>query len=195
VLCADGLLAADLKADFSRTLPKAGAVDIEVARRILGELSAAAEDWLTAEKVAPSDRQQNKVALLRYKGQGGEVAVSWTDSQDGLEAAFAATHTGLYGFTLDAPIELVTLRVEATGRMPAPPRPLLAKGSGARPQTHCPVHLESGVTQVTLYDRATLGAGDTIAGPAVISQLDATTLVLPGWTGEVHPSGAILLSR
>src|SRR6185369_2060920 len=111
VLCADGLLAADLKADFSRTLPKAGAVDITAARRILGELSAAAEDWLTAEKVAPSDRQQNKVALLRYKGQGGEVAVSWTDSQDGLEAAFAATHTGLYGFTLDAPIELVTLRV------------------------------------------------------------------------------------
>ena len=195
VLCADGLLAADLKADFSRTLPKAGAVDIEVARRILGELSAAAEDWLTAEKVAPSDRQENKVALLRYKGQGGEVAVSWTDSQDGLEAAFAAAHTGLYGFTLDAPIELVTLRVEATGRMPAPPRPMLAKGSGARPQTHCPVHLESGVTQVPLYDRATLGAGDTIAGPAVISQLDATTLVLPGWTGEVHPSGAILLSR
>jgi N-methylhydantoinase A len=195
VLCADGLLAADLKAEFSRTLPKAGAVEIDVARKIFSELTQAADDWLAVEKVASADRQQDKAALLRYRGQGGEVAVPWHDSKDGLEAAFASAHKGLYGFTLDAPIELVTLRVEATGRMPSPPRPMLAQGSGAKSRARFPVHLASGVTQVPLYDRATLGAGDTIAGPAIISQLDATTLVLPGWTGEVHPSGAILLRR
>ena len=72
--------------------------------------------------------------------------------------------------------------------MPAPPRPMLAKGTGAKPRDRFPVHFESGVTQVPLYDRAALGAGDTIAGPAIVSQLDATTLVLPGWSGEVHPS-------
>ena len=195
VLCADGLLAADLKSDFSRTLPKAGAVDVDLARRIFAELTAAADDWLTAEKVAPDARQQNKVALLRYMGQGGEVTVPWVDSKGGLEAAFAAAHNSLYGFTLDTPIELVTLRVEATGRMPAPPRPMLAKGKGARPSAHFPVHLASGETQVPLYDRAALGAGDSIKGPAIISQLDATTLVAPGWIGEVHVSGAILLTR
>jgi N-methylhydantoinase A len=195
VLCADGLLAADLKAEFSRTLPNAGAVDIEIARKIFAELSQQADDWLAAEKVAAADRQQGKVAMLRYHGQGGEVAVPWHDSKDGLETAFAAAHRGLYGFVLDAPVELVTLRVEATGRMPAPPRPLLAKGSGARPGGHFPVHLASGATQVPLYDRGALGAGDTIQGPAIVSQLDATTLIAPGWTGEVHPSGAILLSR
>jgi N-methylhydantoinase A len=195
VLCADGLLAADLKAEFSRTLPKAGAVDIDVARKIFTELSQQADDWLTAEKVADADRQQGKVAMLRYHGQGGEVAVPWHDSKEGLEAAFAAAHQGLYGFVLDAPVELVTLRVEATGRMPAPPRPLLGKGSGAKPSGQFPVHLTSAAAQVPLYDRAMLGAGDTIRGPAIVSQLDATTLVAPGWTGEVHPSGAILLSR
>jgi len=195
VLCADGLLAADLKAEFSRTLPKAGAVDIEVARKIFAELTQQADDWLSAEKVAAADRQQGKVAMLRYHGQGGEVAVAWHDSKDGLERAFSEAHKGLYGFVLDAPVELVTLRVEATGRMPAPPRPLLGTGSGASPSGQFPVHLASGTTQVPLYDRATLGAGDTIEGPAIISQLDATTLVGPGWTGEVHPSGAILLGR
>jgi N-methylhydantoinase A len=195
VLCADGLLAADLKAEFSRTLPKAGAVDIEMARKIFAELTAQADDWLTAEKVAPEDRQQSKVAMLRYHGQGGEVLIQWVDDAAGVEVAFAAAHKGLYGFTLDSAVELVTLRVEATGRMPAPPRPILAKGSGARPRDRFPVHLESGVTDVPLYDRTTLGAGDTIAGPAIVSQLDATTVVLPGWTGEVHPSGAILLTR
>ncbi len=45
-----------------------------------------------------------------------------------------------------------------------------------------------------LFDRATLGAGDQLTGPAIVSQLDATTLVLANWVGEVHPSGAILLS-
>ena len=48
VLCADGLLAADLKAEFSRTLPKAGAVEIDVARKIFAELTETADDWLTA---------------------------------------------------------------------------------------------------------------------------------------------------
>jgi N-methylhydantoinase A len=194
VLCADGLLAADLKAEFSRTLPKAGAVDIGEARRIFAELTAQADDWLTAEKVAPEDRRQSQIALLRYRGQGGEVAVPWADTRDGVEQAFAAAHRSLYGFTLDTPVELVTLRVEAVGRMPEPPRPTLARGNGARMRCQFPVHLESGVAQVPLFERASLGAGDFIAGPAIVSQLDATTLVLPGWSGEVHPSGAILLS-
>ena len=78
--------------------------------------------------------------------------------------------------------------------MPAPPRPTLGKGKGATPRDRFPVHFDSGEAQVPLYDRVALGAGDSIDGPAIVSQLDATTLVLPGWTGEVHPSGAILLS-
>jgi N-methylhydantoinase A len=134
--------------------------------------------------------------MLRYHGQGGEVLIQWVnDNAAGVEAAFAAAHKGLYGFTLDSAVELVTLRVEATGRMPAPPRPMLPKGTGAKPRDRFPVHFESGVMDVPLYDRTTLGAGDTIAGPAIVSQLDATTVVLPGWSGEVHPSGAILLTQ
>ena len=87
------------------------------------------------------------------------------------------------------------MRVEATGRMPEPPRPMLAKGAGARmPRASSRCISTSGMAQVPLYDRATLGAGDFIAGPAIMSQLDATTLVLPGWSGAVHPSGAILLT-
>jgi len=194
VLCADGLLAADLKADFSRTLPKAGPIDLSAARAIYAELGRQADDWLTAEQVAAGDRQQSRVALLRYHGQGGEVAVGWVDDAGQVGAAFAAAHKSLYGFTLDAPVELVTLRTEATGRMPPPPRPVLATGSGAVEEGRLPVHFASGTAQVQLFNRAAFGAGDRFAGPAIISQLDATTLVLPNWTGDVHPSGAILLT-
>jgi N-methylhydantoinase A len=199
VLCADGLLASDLKADFSRTLPKAGKVDIAAARTIWADLARQADDWLAAEKVADDDRHQLRVALMRYQGQGGEVAVDWVEEAgdveaSGVEAAFATAHRALYGFTLETPIELVTLRIEATGRMPAPPRPVLAAGSGAKPQGRIAVHFAAGTIDVPLFDRATLGAGDRLIGPAIVSQLDATTLVLADWTGEVHPSGAILLT-
>jgi N-methylhydantoinase A len=56
------------------------------------------------------------------------------------------------------------------------------------------VHFASGTEEEPLFERTTLGAGDRFAGPAIVSQLDATTLVLPNWTGDVHSSGAILLS-
>jgi N-methylhydantoinase A len=194
VLCADGLLAADLKADFSRTLPRTGKVEIDAARRIYAELSQQADDWLANEKVAPADRKQVRMALMRYHGQGGEVAVGWVDEAAGVEAAFAEAHRALYGFTLDSAIELVTLRIEATGRVPAPLRPVLPSGSGPKPQGHHTVHFASGTAQVPLFNRTPFGSGDRFAGPAIISQLDATTLVLPNWLGEVHPSGAILLT-
>jgi N-methylhydantoinase A len=193
VLCADGLLAASLKADFSRTLPKAGTIDLDRARAIYAELGRQADDWLAGEKVSASDRQQVKIALLRYHGQGGELSVGWVDDVAGVEKAFADAHRTLYGFALDSAIELVTLRVEATGHMPEPPRPILAAGSGATSRATLPVHFAAGTRDVPLYERGSLGAGDRISGPAIISQLDATTLVLPGWHGEVHPSGAILL--
>jgi N-methylhydantoinase A len=192
VLCADGLLAADLKAEFSRTLPKAGPIAPRLALPIYSDLECQAEQWLAAEGVAVADRQLLRVALLRYHGQGGEVDVPWTDDVSQVEASFAAAHGTLYGFKLDAPVELVTLRVEATGRMPAPPRPLLSAGPGTAPEDTLSIHFDSGTADVPLIDRKTLGAGDRFVGPAVISQLDATTLVLPNWTGEVHPFGAIL---
>jgi N-methylhydantoinase A len=194
VLCADGLLAADLKAEFSRTLPKAGPIDFKVALAIYSDLERQAEEWLAAEGVAVADRQRVRVALMRYHGQGGEVDVSWTDDVAEVEASFAAAHESLYGFKLDSPVELVTLRIEATGRMPAPSRPVLIGGPRAATEDYLTVYFDTGTAEVPLIDRKGLGAGDRFVGPAVISQLDATTLVLPNWTGEVHPSGAILLT-
>jgi N-methylhydantoinase A len=195
VLCADGLLAADLKAQFSRTLPKAGPVELEAALANFAELERQAEDWFDLEAVARPARSTARVALMRYRGQGGEIAVSWKNGAGEAEADFAAAHERLYGFALEAPIELVTLRVEATGAMPSPPRPELAPGSGASPAAMITLQLPGGAAEAPLFERASFGAGDTFEGPAIVTQLDATTLVLPGWTGEVHETGAILLTR
>ncbi|EUB97804.1 5-oxoprolinase (ATP-hydrolyzing) [Rhizobium sp. CF080] len=195
ILCADGLLAADLKAEFSRTLPKAGAVDVVMANGIIAELKTQASAWFDMEGVAEKDRRIATVALLRYHGQGGELAVTWGETREAVEAAFAAEHKALYGFVLEAAIELVTLRVEAAGMTVEPPPAILEKGSDVTPFDHVPVHFESGVASVPVVDRSTLGAGATFQGPMILTQLDTTTLVSPGWTGTVHGSGAVLLTR
>jgi N-methylhydantoinase A len=48
---------------------------------------------------------------------------------------------------------------------------------------------------VPIYRRAGFGAGDRLVGPALVTQLDTTTLVPPGWALEAHASGALLLTR
>jgi N-methylhydantoinase A len=195
ILCADGLLAADLKAEFSRTLPKAGVIDIDRANGIVTELKSQAESWFETEGVTETDRRMQTVALLRYHGQGGELPVAWGETREAVEAAFAAEHKALYGFTLETAVELVTLRVEAAGITHEPPPAKLGSGSAVTPFDHVPVHFESGTASVPVVDRSSLGAGASFEGPMILTQLDTTTLVAPGWTGTVHGSGALLLTR
>ncbi len=194
VLCAEGLLAADLRAEFQRAMPVAGAPDAGVAEAVLVELRAEAARWFDEERVVAADRSCAEVALMRYEGQGGELAVVWEGDAAAAVAAFNAAHQGLYGFVLAAPVELVTLRVEATGQLPAPVvAPPSATGevvAGRRT-----VHFAGGVREAVVLDRAGLAPGAKVAGPAILTQLDATTLVAPGWTAAVHPSGALILRR
>jgi N-methylhydantoinase A len=195
ILCADGLLAADLKAEFSRALPRAGSVDVAEAELIFAELETQAGNWLDVEGVGGNLRRTAKVALLRYHGQGGELAVGWAGTREATEAAFAAEHQAIYGFTLGAAIELVTLRVEATGLTAQQPAIKLPACAKVEPYDHVPVHFGSELTNTPLVARASLGAGASFVGPMILSQLDATTLIPPGWSGTVHETGAILLTR
>ncbi len=108
VLCADGLLAADLKAEFSRTVAgAAAAVDDTFAT-----LEDEAQAWLASEAITPGDRRTARVALMCYEGQGSELAVPWEGDLTATETAFAAAHDALYGFRMDARVRLVTVRVE-----------------------------------------------------------------------------------
>jgi N-methylhydantoinase A len=195
VLCADGLLAADLKAEFSRTLPRAGAIDEAMSNAVFAELEAQALAWFEQEGVERSKQRLQRVALLRYHGQGGELAIAWTDGVEALEAAFAAEHRALYGFALESIIELVTLRVEATGLTAQAPIGRIESGGTVAPYDQATVHLPSGEAMVPLVDRAGLGAGASFQGPLILTQLDTTTFVAPGWTGTVHETGAIILTR
>ncbi len=197
VLCAQGLLAADLKAEFSRTVatPLGGADAARLEAAFLA-LEAEAAAWFYQEAVAPQDCATRRVALMRYEEQGHELAIPFGDI-GALGAAFAAAHRALYGFDLpEVPVEIVTLRIEAAGALPTPAASA-PQGDGAEAaiigrQT---IRLPGGAAEAPIIDRARLGPGASFAGPAIVTQLDATTLVAPGWQARMDASGALLLAR
>jgi N-methylhydantoinase A len=188
VLCADGLLDADLKAEFSQALPEAVAAKDANTGAIMTKLEAQAHNWFAEEDVDPARQLLRRVALMRYHGQGGELAVEMGGD---LAADFAEAHRALYGFALEAEVELVTIRIEATGRAAERKAPDLSPGDSVTPMNHT----EIAGDQVPIVDRATLGAGAVIDGPMILTQLDTTTLIAAEWMGSVQPSGAILLTR
>jgi N-methylhydantoinase A len=193
VLCAEGLLAAGLKSEFSRTMPRPDQWD--AAADVFASLEAEAHAWFEEEQVPQADRSIMRVALLRYAGQGAELAIVWPGCADTARRSFAEAHRSLNGFTLETPIELVTLRVEAEAAAPPSALPLLTPGKGASPMGRQVVQHASGALQAPVFERAALGAGDWFSGPAIVSQLDATTLVPPGWDAAVQDTGALILRK
>jgi N-methylhydantoinase A len=188
VLCAEGLLAADLGAEFTRSLPRGEAGTDAAIAAGFSALEGDAAAWFAEERVPEAARAVSRFVLMRYAGQGSELAVPWPGN--GAEAArqFAAAHRALYGFDLPEGVpEIVTLRVEARGRLPNTTLPPVAAGRGARPVAE---HAGRPV-----YERATLGAGDAFEGPAIVQQLDATTFVPAGWRARMDASGALILVR
>jgi N-methylhydantoinase A len=205
VLSALGLLVSNLKAEFTRTcLQKAGEFDAGAVARVFADLEAEACAWLDAEGVPDEARSVACYASLRYQHQGFELNVPWA-SRDGTEASAAATvtafhrlHERLYTFAQeDTPVEIVTLRVDARGIFPSPAMRELPPAGGlehARAGTQA-VYCEGGRAEAGIYVRERLGFGARIDGPAILTQLDATTLLLTGQVGVVDRFGNLIVSE
>ena len=197
ILCAQGLIVSDLRETFVRTAvtPLTDTSMADVARRI-GELKQQADAWFEIEGVAPASRSIDLVLDARYVGQNFELALGLGDA-DPLPAAgaiaqrFFAEHERAYGFHNPADrIEIVNFRLLAVGKLRQPAsRPVAPRRSGkAESASRRKVWFTADAAQDTpVYDQATLAPGDTIAGPAVIEQLDSTTLLFPGDRAIVDP--------
>jgi N-methylhydantoinase A len=203
VLSALGLLVSNLKAEFTRTsLQRAGAVDLARLDTVFAALNTEAIAWLDQEAVPAAARRVTWHASLRYQHQGFELVVPWDGtavteaSLAGTIAGFHRLHAQLYTFAQeDTPAEIVTLRVDAEGAFALPV--MHALSPGGRPEAaitgEIVIAAASGPLRARIYDRTRLGAGDIVSGPAVLTQLDATTLLLPGQSGKVHEFGSLIV--
>ncbi|HEY2469439.1 MAG TPA: hydantoinase/oxoprolinase family protein [Terracidiphilus sp.] len=188
-LSALGILDADLRREFSRTVMLApGATQIPGAFR---ELEAEARAAFKKENARPILARS---ADLRYHGQGYELRVDWSANAI---TRFHQLHAQSYGYADPTrPIEIVTLRVQAIARSPRPR--IKSAPLGKRDPRHAMLAshriFEDGRwRKAALYDRARLQTGNRIAGPAVITELSATTWLSTGWTAKVDALGNLIL--
>ena len=205
VLSALGLLVSTLKAEFARTcLQRAGEFDIEQVAAVFGALNNEAVAWLDEEAVPEDARRIIWSASMRYENQGFELFVHWPGGHfdsaaiDTAMEAFHEQHERLYTFAQrDTPVEIVTLRVDARGVFQEPALAELPPSGNTEDAVigRQALLLDTGDVTCSVYDRDRLGSNARIEGPAILTQLDATTLLLPGETGCVDGHGNLLVTR
>ncbi|MGB3772338.1 MAG: hydantoinase/oxoprolinase family protein [Rhodococcus sp. (in: high G+C Gram-positive bacteria)] len=205
VLCAYGDATTCVRDESARTMIRAfSATDDAELRTALTELAESAATRLSAEGV-PAEQQSAKYQVdLRYQGQGFEIPVDLDaealDSGDLLSTlgtAFDTEHQRLFSFLLKNEREVINLRVTVSGPRPDVAFQALEAGgedpSAALVSTN-EVWMDGAYAAAGIYDRAKLLAGNVISGPAVITEMDSTTLVLSGHTATVHPSASLLIN-
>ncbi len=207
ILCAMGLLATDLKYDFAVTrLQRGGRYDLEAIEATLRELESQAHARLESDGVPADRRQVIRAADLRYAHQGVEISVPigaggmTQATADDLVHRFHEQHQQLYTFAdRKAPVELVNLRVYANGLMDHVTLPEIGRapaGEKPTPSGMRPAAPEGSViAEVPVYRRERLLAGHVVTGPAIVDQLDCTTVVLAGQVATVDPVANLIIEE
>lgn len=204
VLCALGDATTTMRAETARSLSKrrSQASEAEILG-LLGEMAAQTSAELARDGVDAADITHTFEIDVRYHGQAFEVPmpVQLAGFDDGglarLADAFDEEHRRLFTFNMDAEHEFVNLRAVALGKVLDIPPLAIDAGDGdparAKIRDH-QIWVEGAMRPAGLYDRAQLLAGDRIAGPAIVTEMDATTLILPGCQAEVDRFGNILIN-
>lgn len=200
ILCATGLLLTDLRADFASTrLAVLGEDSLPLMREAFAGLETQARAWFGTEGIAPEAQRLKRTVDMRYAGQNYELSIPLPEGEIGsatLEAlaeGFAAAHRQRYGFVAEGEtVQLVTYRVEATGvvrKAAFQPQPEEGPDASAARIGEREVWMPEagGWTPCPIYDRAKLRPGNIVQGPAIIEQMDTTTVVLPAMAARVEP--------
>lgn len=196
-LCAAGALSASFVYDEVRPVQnKLSALSAEEITKALEELTVQAKEWLDAQE-SGLDMEHPLLEFLadaRYQGQSYEIQIPLDPEallKEGLKklaSDFHAQHQKLYGhFEESAEIELVNIRARIEGQAPEFPASESSENEKGQIKTKRPVYINGTEYQADIYDRATLKAGTTISGPAVVEQDDTTVLILPDWKGTIDP--------
>ena len=206
-LCARGILHSDLSFDLAQTRIMLAGPDAwrEVAAAF-DALRASATEILDRERIPEGKRCTLYGIDARYEGQNFEVHVDLDGlAIDGDPAAldanfarrFRAAHAEVYGYDIPGRvIELVTLRLKMIGTVPKPKlaAPIAVKGN--LQIGHRPVYFDAanGWMETPVLDRGRLGLGACIAGPAIVQEMSATTLLHPGDQAEVDDAGNLVIT-
>ena len=213
LLCALGDATTSRRDESARTvLRRFGQLTGAELAQILRELADEAGERLAAQGLPREEQTVGYQVDVRYHGQGFEIPVavepSWLDGEGGADGedadaltrlgeAFDAEHDRLFSFLLQVDHELVNARATVTGPRPDVAPVHLEPGDGdpkaALVAEHA-IHVGGEQVDAAVYDRGRLRGGDVVRGPAIVTEMDSTTLVLPGHAATVHASGSLLIN-
>jgi N-methylhydantoinase A len=200
-----GLLCTDVVHDYIRSeLKLLAEVRPEHAEAIFAELEAKARNELAAEGMSGADARLLREVDLRYSGQGYELRTPLEGlfearlteaSLAAVRARFDQRHAQIHGHAAtEQPVEIVSYRLRVRVGVPkyrpvqedAPASPKVKGALKGRRRIHVPaVGDGAGAIEAAIYERGALDIGATVAGPAIVEQFDATTVVPPRWRGTV----------
>jgi N-methylhydantoinase A len=202
-----GLLVTDLKHEFSRSrIMQEGHEDIDEIDRIFSSMEEAGGSVLNREGLSAEDIEFRRQIEMRYSGQSSELAIDCAggsltpEKLKTVRDQFHVEHDRAYGHGYpDEPTELVNFRLTAVGSIRKPQlreiapakRPVSEAEKGSRSVFF---GVAGKFLTTTVYDRARLAAGHRFEGPAIVEEMDSTTLVQPGFRVEVDRYGNMLVS-
>ena len=205
VFSALGLLVADIRHDFVQShLAPAAKADPAALQSVYADLEAGAAEALREDGVPAHQQALLRTADLRYVGQAYEVNIPVAAGRLDAAAVAAAVrrfheeHQRLFAHSDPGdPVEFVNLRVAALGRVAAPEiRARPAEPHAAVPGGHRRAFFDEAADFVdcAIYDRVGLHPGVRLAGPAIVEQMDSTTVIHPGQSAEVDGFGNLVIA-
>jgi len=199
VLSAFGMAAAPITTDHAQALLAVADTSVALRKR-LDRVFATLESQARGELATQGYERRVRVTRsldLRYAGQSYELTVPVTSTDASrYTKVFHVAHERRYGHS-DAgrPVEIVAVRVQAAAPgVSIASGPVLARGKSSAQAGRATVRFDR-ERKTSMYDRDDLRSGDRLRGPALVLQLDATTVVPPGWRGRVDGVGNLLLER
>ncbi|GAB2781496.1 hydantoinase B/oxoprolinase family protein [Streptomyces daliensis] len=198
VLSAYGIGVADATALRERSV-EARLTDacLTEVRELCDGLAAQTREELRSDGIPDAAIATSARLQLRYEGTDAALTVALDDCATML-ARFEEEHRSRYGFVMDKPVVVATAVAEATGA--AGPHSARTAPEGERegdlePADVVRTHTAGEWRETALYRRDDLRPGDTVEGPAILAEADATTVVDPGWRAAADPRGHLLLTR
>ena len=204
-LSALGAAQADLEGDFVQPVYRGlDGLDADSLSGALEEIRSQTAGWLQQESadLLVQHAVVEYSAEMRYEGQGFDVTVpideAWLAEGDSaaILAAFHDAHQRAFGHSHHGtPAWLQELRAHLTGRLPKPaPASLKSAQVGGEPSIRN-IRLRGKEVDARIFNREDIAADSRIAGPAIVEQMDTTTLVPDGWTLGLADNGALILER
>ncbi|MCL4674176.1 MAG: hydantoinase/oxoprolinase family protein, partial [Sphingomonadaceae bacterium] len=203
VLCALGDATTRMRTETARSFSRlATETNVEELVTILDEMARQTRAELTSDGIPEGQITSEFEVDVRYAGQAFEVPLTIDQATlrdkgiAGILERFDDEHRRLFTFNMDTPHEIVNLRAVALGEAPQLPAAELEKGNGnpsaAKIRDHT-LWMDGREQAAVIYDRSRLRQGDVIPGPAIVTEMDSTTLIESGCVATVDAVGNILI--